>query len=333
MGFIMPRQSGQKKKLLLILQILTQETDINHPITRKQLEERLANQGIKAERKSIYDDINELVLFGYDIIQKKDEPKGYYMGSREFEIAELKLLVDAVASSKFMTEKKSNDLIKKLENLASHNEAKALQRHVVVKRRVKTENEGIFYNVDTIHEAINQNRKVSFIYVKWNLKKELEERKNGERYEVSPYDLIWDDENYYLLAFDSEAGIMKHYRVDKMRNLEISEIEREGQKEYKKINIADYTKSIFSMYRGEEEKVRVWFKNNLVGVVIDRFGKDIPILAGDDEHFISRVSVELSPQFFAWIAAFEGDAWIEEPESAAEAYKEFLQNAMKCYEK
>ena len=224
----MPKSPGQKLKLLYIIEMLEQNTDENHPMSTAEIIERLEANGIHSERKSIYDDIEKLCDFGYDIIQVHSRlGGGYYLAGREFELAELKLLVDAVQSSRFITTKKSRELIKKLEKKAGKHDAGKLQRQVYVAGRIKTENESIYYNIDNIHRSIQENKQIGFTYLDWNLKKQLAERKNGYR-EVSPWALIWREENYYLAAFDAEDGIIKHYRVDKMGQAVLLDKPREG---------------------------------------------------------------------------------------------------------
>ena len=221
----MAKSSNQKLKLLYIYDMLRSQSNEEHPVSTKALIEMLEQKGIRAERKSIYDDIEQLAEFGVDVIQIRSKVNGgYYLGSREFEVPELKLLVDAVQSSKFITEKKSRELIRKIEALTNKYEAKDLQRQVYVASRVKAENEGIYYNVDTIHKAIQDNVQISFLYLEWNTNKQLVPRKGGQRYVVSPWALIWQDENYYLAAYESEG--IKHFRVDKMGQVELEKSKR-----------------------------------------------------------------------------------------------------------
>ena len=203
----MAKSCNQKAKILYLMKIFLEETDEEHPLSRKELEERLAKYGIHAERKSLYNDMETLKTFGLDILYKKERPEGYYLGEHEFELAELKLLVDAVQSSRFITEKKSSALIRKIEGLTSRHEAKQLQRQVVVADRIKSMNESIFYNVDKLHMAIASNQQILFRYFEWTVKKEIRLKKDGRPYQVSPWALTWDDENYYLIGYDMEAEL------------------------------------------------------------------------------------------------------------------------------
>ena len=277
-----------------------------------------------AERKSIYNDMAQLIDFGYDIIQKDNRTGGgYYLASRDFELAELKLLVDAVQSSRFVTQKKSRELIGKLEKLTSKHDGSKLQRQVYVAGRVKTGNESIFYHVDTIHRAIFENRKIRFVSLDYDVKKRLVPRKGGLEYIISPWSLIWKEENYYLLGYDDKDEMMKHYRVDKMDAVEMAEENRDGAEAFEIIDLAQYTNKAFGMYSGEDEIVTLSFQRSLLGVVIDRFGTDISIRE-DGEMLRARVRVLVSGQFFGWLCGIGGGITIAGPEKVREEYKKRL---------
>ncbi len=309
----MAKSSNQKLKLLYLLRFLMQHSDENHPLSTAQLIDELAKNNISAERKSIYDDIEALRLFGIDVIQLKGKNGGYYIGERDFELPELKLLVDSVQSSKFITQDKTYKLIKKIENLASAYDGQLLQRQVFVTNRVKSMNESIYYAVDTVSDAITQNRKIRYQYFEYTVNKERRFRHDGKFYEVSPFALIWDDENYYLLAWDSEAEKMKHYRVDKMFKVSMTDLERDGTEEFKNVDMSAYTKTVFGMFGGKEQTVKLRFSNHLVGAVLDRFGRDTTVIKDDDEHFTVNVSVVASQHFLAWVFGFGTDAEIISP--------------------
>ena len=318
----MGKSFNQKLKLLYIMQMLKENTDENHAMSANDIISALAKQGISAERKSIYDDIERLKLFGCDILSRRSEPKGYYLASRDFEIAELKLLVDAVQSSKFITEKKSNQLIHKIEQLASRHEAQTLQRQVVVSNRIKTMNESIFYNIDKLHSAISSDVKITFKYCSWTLAKKLEPKKDGANYTVSPYILIWDDENYYLIAFDHDAGEIRHYRVDKMDSLVQTDLPREGKQLFDdRFDAAAYSRKVFGMFSGEEKTVKLKCLNRFIGVMLDRFGSSLRLFPADNEHFYLDVDVVVSPQFFSWVFSLEGDVRIVNPPEVCEAFE------------
>lgn len=320
----MAKSAGQKLKLLYIIKLLTENTDENHPVSTADIIAYLEAQDIHSERKSIYDDIEKLCDFGYDIIQVHSRlGGGYYMASRDFELAELKLLVDAVQASRFITTRKSRSLIKKLEQLAGKHDAGKLQRQVYVAGRIKTENESIYYNIDNIHRAIQENLQIEFQYLDWNLKKELVPRVGGRK-QASPWALIWREENYYLAAYDGVDGIMKHYRVDKMGQVRILKEPREGLEKFSEIDPAVYTNQTFGMFSGEEETVILQFPNRLVGVVLDRFGREADIRPMTDRLFRIRVRVAVSGQFFGWLAGIGREAVVVGPVSVKEQYRKWL---------
>ena len=286
----------------------------------------LGEYEITADRKSIYNDLRDLETLGIEV---EGEPVGnryhYHVVSRPFELPELKLLVDAIQSSKFITERKTNALIRKLEKLVSKYEAIKLQRQVYVSGRIKTMNESIYYTVDTIHNAISENRKIRFQYFQWNVKKEMELRHNGAYYHISPWGLSWDHENYYLVGYDSDAEKIKHYRVDKMLHLQMTEEEREGKEHFARMNMADYAKKSFSMFGGKEQEVKLLVENRLAGVIIDRFGKNVMLIPVDEEHFSVNVDVYVSNQFLGWIFSLGESVKIVEPDEVVERMKQEIE--------
>lgn len=329
----MPKGTNQKLKLIYLIKIMLERTDEEHGLTMPEILAALEEYGVTAERKSIYNDFESLRQLEIDVIQEQQgKTYTYHVASRQFELAELKLLVDAIQSSKFITEKKSKQLIKKLESLASSYEARQLQRQVYVSGRIKTMNESIYYNVDEIHNAIASNKKIRFQYFQWNIKKETELRKLGQFYEISPWALSWDDENYYMIGYDSEAKKIKHYRVDKMLKSTCMDEAREGKELFESFDIAAYTRKSFGMYGGEEQSVKLEFENRLVGVVIDRFGKDIIIAPTGDNHFTIKVDVAVSDQFLGWVFALGDGAKILGPENVVEQMKKLAKNAIEKYQ-
>ena len=328
----MARSSFQKLKLLHVRNYLLQNSDEEHPITVNQMIQYLESNGIAAERKSIYDDIEALRTFGMDIEEcKRGRVFGYYVASRTFELPELKLLVDSVQSSKFITHKKTATLIKKIETLASIHEAQLLNRQVYVKNRIKTMNESIYYNIDAIQSGISQNKKIQFKYFEYTVQKTRHYRKNGAFYVVSPFAMTWDDENYYLVAFDSQAGIIKHYRVDKMTEISSTEEDRDGLDAYQALDMAVYARKVFGMFSGEEESVQLRFENHLVGAVLDRLGQDVFIIADGDDHFTVRADVVVSPQFFAWVTGFGAAAQIIGPNDVVEKMRQHINSVAALY--
>ena len=323
----MAKSAGQKLKLLYIIRMLEEHTDESHPMSTAEIIERLEANGIHSERKSIYDDIAKLIEFGYDIIQMHSRlGGGYYLASREFELAELKLLVDAVQSSRFITTKKSRELIKKLEGKASKHDAGKLQRQVYVAGRVKTENESIYYNIDNIHRAIQENKQIRFAYMNWNLHKQL--APVGDIRQVSPWSLVWQDENYYLVAYDGKDSKIKHYRVDKMGKVELTESKRIGLEELQEEDLAKYTNRTFGMYSGDETTVSIQFPERLVGVVLDRFGKDTDVRPVGNGMVRMRANVAVSGQFFGWLAGIGKEAVIVSPKEVKEQYHSWLSDIL-----
>lgn len=325
----MAKSPNQKLKLLYIIEMLERETDEEHLISTQDIIQKLEANGISAERKTIYDDINQLIDYGYDIIQVKSRVNGgYYLGSREFELAELKLLVDAVQFSRFITRKKSRELIKKLEKLTSKHEASQLQRQVYVSESAKAENESIFYNIDSIHKGIYDNVKISFTYLEWSVSKQLVPKKKGEKYVISPWALLWQDENYYLLGYDDTAGKMKHYRVDKIGKVTLTGEKREGWEIYDKMNLATFVNQTFGMYGGEITSVTLRFPEKLIGVVLDRFGKNIIVNKKDDGYFTIRVDAAISGQFFGWLTGIGKDVKIISPDHVKKQYEDWLKEIL-----
>ncbi|MDO4815806.1 MAG: WYL domain-containing protein [Bacillota bacterium] len=327
----MPKSANQKLKLLYLMKYLLEKSDELHPLSVADMISELERYGVKAERKSIYDDLEALRVFGLDVVQVRGKTTGYYVGARDFELAELKLLVDSVQSSKFITHKKTLALIKKIESLASVYDAQLLQRQVFVRNRVKSMNESVYYNVDKISNAITADKVIKFRYFDYSVTKERRFRKDGEWYEISPFALLWDDENYYMLGFDSAMGIMKHYRVDKMTEIESLERFRDGKKDFEKVDMSEYSKKVFGMFTGEMQTVKLRFSNHLVGAVIDRFGRDTMIVASDEEHFTVSVNVAVSPKFYAWLFGFGTDVEIIGPASAREEMKKAAEEIAGLY--
>lgn len=336
----MAKNPKQKQKLLYVLKCLYEKTDETHGVTVADIIAYLDSYSITAERKSIYDDLKTLQDFGVDICSSKSKTVEYYIASRDFELSELKLLVDAVQSSKFITHKKSSELIKKLEGLASIHDAKKLQRQVVVSNRVKTMNEKVYYNIDSLHEAINSGNKISFYYYKWEVtdnnanKVAKVRRNNGEKYIVSPWALSWDDENYYLIAYDSVADKIKHFRVDKMESVEVlTKEKRDGKQLFSKFDMAVYSKQIFGMFGGELTDIKVRFDNSLISVVVDRFSKNVFISLNADGTFDMSTKVMLSPTFYGWLFGLKDKAQIISPKSARDEFLSFIDDVKSSYNK
>ncbi len=328
----MSRGANQKFKFTYLMQIMLEKTDDDHGLTIAQILEELEKYDVTAERKSIYADFQDMTdKFGIEIIKEQVGRDTYYhVGAREFELAEVKLLIDAIQSSKFITQNKSKELISKIKKFVSDHQATQLERQVFINDRVKTMNESVYYNVDFIHTAINQNMKIRFKYYRWDISKKLVATHNGEEIHVSPWALVWDDENYYMVAIDDSDEKIKHYRVDKMMHISLSEERRAGRKLFNDFDMAKFSKATFGMYGGELCKVKIRIANHMCGVFIDRFGKDITFFPVDEDHSEFFVDVNVSPQFFGWIFSLGNDVRVIGPdevvEQMKEAAKEFLKN-------
>ena len=305
---------NQKLKMLCLARLFAEQTDDEHGLTMAQIIEKLAACGVNADRKTLYMDFEELRHYGLDILSQQSGHQTYYsLGTRDFELPELKLLVDSVQAAKFITDKKSRELIRKLEGLVSVHQARQLHRQVLIAGRVKTMNESIYYNIDRLHGAINADSQIRFQYYQWNVRKEMELRRGGAFYQVSPWALIWDDENYYLVAYDAEEDKIKHYRVDKMLRIRATDERRLGRDTFRAFDTARYAKSLFGMYGGEETAVTLEGEAQMAGVVIDRFGKDILMVSKDEDTFEAKVNVAVSPQFFGWIMGLGGSVRVTGP--------------------
>ena len=320
----MPRTANQKTKLLYVMEALLRESDEEHPLSMEDLLRYLSEKGIRAERKSVYSDIETLQAFGLDIHGTRGRTAGYYVGERDFELPEIKLLIDSVQSSKFITERKTMQLIRKLAGLMSVHEAALMKRQMYVKNRIKSMNESIYYNVDALHQAIAADKQIEFRYSSYTITKEKKFRRGGRPYRVSPLALSWAEENYYLIAYEAETDKIKHFRVDKMDSIRIVDQFREGKKLLRDMDMGEYTRKNFSMFGGTEEVVTLRFSNRMIGVVIDTFGKDVAITAVDEEHFLIRAAVAVSPQFFGWLFGLDGEAAIVAPEPVKQRFQDQL---------
>ncbi len=327
----MPKSRNQKLKLLHLKRILEYYTDEDHGITTQEIRDHLKQQQIEVERKTVYEDIHALEDFGMDIWHGEYE-KTYRLSSRLFSLPEIKMMIDSIQASKFLNEKSTQDLIDKLKTLCSHHEARTLEREVIVANRVKTMNHSIHYNVDGIHRAVDDNKQIQFRYFDYDIHKRKRYFKKGEVYVVSPWRLIYTDDNYYLLAYEEKSGKFKHFRADKMDSVQALEAERIGKDAFEELDMANYTKYTFSMFGGEPETVTMVFQNRMMGAVMDRFGSDIVAMKEDNTHFRVSVSVAVSQQFFAWVFGLGKAVRIVAPESVKEQMKKALNDIAERYE-
>ncbi len=322
----MAKGSNQKLKILYILDYLTQYTDEENMVTVKDIISYLEKNGISAERKSIYSDIEELSLYGVDIISENRGKMYYYIASRTFELAELKMLVDSVQASRFITESKCNKIISKIETLTSKNLAAELQRQVYIADRAKTQNEKIYYVVDSVNEAIHKHKKIAFNYYEYNVNKERIARNNGNKYIVSPYSLTVSDDNYYMIAHYPKYNGLSHFRIDRMENVEIMNEPVCDIKSItdEKFDLGLYSKTVFQMYAGKTERVTLVCDNSIVNAVIDKFGEDVMIVKNDEKTFKAGINVKVSPTFFAWVFTFSGKMKIISPQNVLKEFNNMV---------
>jgi predicted DNA-binding transcriptional regulator YafY len=326
----MARSENQRLKLFYLRDYLFEATDENHTVKRKDIINYLQKEyGISVERKTIYTDIDILDEYGVDI-EYDATTQGYKIRERDFTLEEILLLIDSIQSSKFITQKYVKEISDKLKKFASKHERKMLDRRSYVPNRIRNMNESAFSGLDDIHACIANDKKLSFRYFTYGVKKEKLYRRNGEIYIASPYALIWNENNYYLLAF--EGNTMKHFRVDKMDNVKPLDSEREGKDEFKKLNLSERSTKVFSMYGGKEERVGLRFSNHLTGVVIDRFGKDVSMRPDGQDHFTVSVKVEISPQFYGWLCGLKRDVRIISPDTIVKEMAEYVSSIAEMYQ-
>lgn len=325
----MPKSDNQKLKILYLLDYLQRNSHEDHPVRASEIIAMLARQhGISCDRKTVYSDVAALQDYGVDIISIPGKNGGYYIGSRNFELPELKLLIDAVLSSRYLTEKKSRELIEKLLNQCNEQDAKLMKRNMLVSGRVKSMNETIYYSVDTIQEAIAQNRQITFRYFDWDFGGKRKYREKP--YTASPYGLCQDNENCYLLALSERHGITS-YRLDRMSDIQVLGDARVPCPELTGKALLDHANRLFQMYSGDAVDVKLRFHRSLLNVVIDRFGKDTMLIPDGEEHFNFTVPVAVSPMFLSWVMGFGSKAKILYPQSVADALCNLCRDAMNQY--
>jgi len=327
----MAKQSNQKLKILHLARILMEQTDEEHSLTLQELIHRLNLCGVECERKSLYDDIETLRNFGIEVETRRGRSYSYYVSERPFQLPELKLLADAVASSRFITHKKSEELVGKLAALTSKPQASRLRRQVFVANRVKSQNEQVYYNIDSLHEAVADQRQISFRYFDYTVDKQKHYRREGAEYIVSPCAMVWNDEKYYLIAYYPKYNSILHFRVDKMEHICVLDVAAQKPPAELKFDPARYAQKVFGMYGGEEETVRLRLKNDLIGVILDRFGQSILVRKDGSDHFQVDVKVAVSPQFYSWLFAFGTDAQVLQPQRVADGLRDMAQSVAGQY--
>jgi len=324
--------SKQKLKVLMVMKILLEKTDENHRMGIGDIIRELSFYDIEAERKSIYADIDLLIEFGMDIVCEKGKSNQYYLASRNFEVAELKLLVDSIQASKFITHKKSEELIKKIEKLTSIHEAKGLHRQVTVHNRVKSMNESVYYNIDAIHEAIQSGKMIEFKYYTYDLNKQFSSRRAGEIYTVSPYALSWEGEYYYLIAYYDRYEKITQFRVDRMNQVNVSEKARPTIDALKNFDVVGYTKKVFGMFGGDVETIEIEFENDMINIVIDKFGKEIFIHSKTETHFKITIEVAVTNTFMGWLFICGTKARVTSPAQVVEKVREYVKAIANQYD-
>ena len=316
-----------KKRILTLLKYFYEKTDEDHQTDTFELLDYFKEQGTPANRKTLKNDIKTLVDAGFDIIIVNSKPNKYFLGDRGFETAELKLLVDAVSSSRFITQKKSNQLIEKLTAMASISHREEMKRNVYPTSRAKSTNESNIYTVDAINDAINNKKKIAFKYFEYDVDKKKVFRHGGAQYELSPYALIWNEDFYYVMGYSEYYEKVVTYRVDRIRDAEVLEERAKGKP--KDFKVEEYARKTFEMYDGEEATVKLECKASLMKYVIDRFGEGVKTGKIDDDRFLATVNVALSPTFYAWVFQFKGGIKIKSPKNAVDEIKTMAEAVMK----
>ena len=326
----MANKPDKKLAILLLRDYLYERTDADHAVTVPDMIDYLSSNEIYSERKTVYSDLRILRDdYGMDIVT---DGYRHFVASRDFELEELKILVDMVQSSNFLTASKTDTLIKKIEGLASIYEGSSLGRRIFVRNRVKAKNESVYINIDRISDAIASDRMVCFQYFRYNLNKERELRHGGRMHQISPFALIWVDQNYYMLGYDSENAQMRHFRVDRMTNISVSPEPREGHRVFSRTDMSTYTNKVFYMFTGDETRVTLRCANYVIDSIIDRFGEDVIIIPDGEDHFTFTANIVVSPQFFAWISPFGKDIEIIHPSTVRRSFKSHLQNILELYD-
>lgn len=327
----MPRDDSQNLKLLYMKDFFEECTDEDHPAKTPDILAYLEEHGVKMERKSVYPGISALEKYGLELTDpEKERNRSYYLRERDFETSEVKMILDSVASSKFLSERKSLELMNKLKKLVNVHHRHELDREVKVAGRVKTMNDSTINNLDHVHDAIAADMTLKFKYFHYNMNKEPEYTKDGKYYEVSPWVVLYDNSYYYLLAYVNDD--IRTFRIDRMKSVHTGSNERQGKEQFESFDLGKYTKQTFGMFSGEEEKVEMLFHNSLIDTVIDKFGKEVFISPVDDAHFKITVPVAVSPQFFGWIFGLGGKATILGPKSVVKKMKETLKKVSQKYE-
>ena len=322
----MAANGKQKPKLLYLYQMLDEQTDAEHGLSMTQILEKLEEQGITAERKGIYKDLNVLREFGCTIETIQHAPVEYTMQKAGLSLPELTLLVDAVQSSRFLTQRTADRLVKKLSALASVHEREALKRRVHVDGRVKSQSDSVFYNVDTIHEAMRLKRKVAFLYYKLGNDMKPLAQHDGKLYVQTPVHVVFANGYYYLIAWSDNRGDFVRFRVDRMRLLQVSDEKAARNQQIANYDFEDFAYQAFGMFEGKPVCAKLRVAPDAMDLVADRFGTEVPVRPRNAGCAEVSVTVRKSAQFFGWVAGMNGAITIAGPKSLAEEYRSWLQD-------
>lgn len=320
-----------KQRPFRLLKYLYENTDEEHPISTTELVRIFVAEDAHAKRKTVKDDIDVLVGEGFDIVTVRGRNNSFFLGTRKFELPEVKLLIDAVSSSRFISAEKSETLISKLTDMVSRHQAEKVCRHLYTAEHVKADNKQIYYIVDAVTDAINEGKKIRFQYFDYDGKKEKCLRHDGSEYSVSPYALVWDDSHYYMCGYSDSKQMIVNYRVDRMCNTEIKDEKAVALPEG--FSMDDYVRKQFHMFAGDETEVVLECRDDMMKYIIDQFGEEVETRKVSEDTFQAKVHVADSPTFYGWVFPFEGKIQIVEPEEIREKYRSMVKAADRTFRK
>ncbi len=323
----------KKIKLLKLYELLSQETDEEHPLGTVAIIKKLNEMGISCTRKTLYSDIATLNAFGYEVMCVRAVSNMYYVTDRKFDVSELRILLDAVQAASFITDKKTDELVDKIANLAGSRSGEVLKNNVVEFNTTKNTNESIFYNVSAITEAISNGKKLTFKYFEYDLDHNRQYRKGGDDYVVNPFATILSSDNYYLLAYDDKRGKMVPYRVDRMDKVQVSQLNILPVPISAEIDVSQHKKQVFDMFLGQSERVEFLVENKLKDAVFDRFGSEIKLYKHDDQRFTFSADVQLSDAFFGWCCSFGDMVEVISPQKVRSRVKGYAEKILLRYDK
>lgn len=324
---------NQKMKLLVLLDTLRMYSDEDNPMSTNEIIDRLAEKGIEATRKAVYEDVRELNAFGYEVLSTRAKSNMYYVVDRKFDEAELRILLDAVASASFISEKKTKELTEKIASLAGAYKAQVLKKNVVYSDAVKHSNEKVYYAVDAVDKAIAEKKKIEFKYFDLDARGQRKYRKDGEKYVVNPVSLIFNENKYYMTGYNDKYLNLANYRIDKMDGVKVTDEDITEADCVKDFNANKHRKQAFSMYIGELQKVTFLVRESKLNVIYDRFGEDTKFTRNmrEPNTYSFKATVQVSPSFFAWCASLGTDLEIAAPEQVVFDYKKFLSDILERY--